>query len=217
MIFTLQCLCHSNRCRRIVLDIEPPLCNNKTMKKLCECGCGGIVPIAKQTNKKIGHFKGQPIRFIRGHVKFNGGKATHSKGYILIKRPDHPRADKRGYVLEHILIVERILGKPLPPNACIHHINENPADNRPKNLIVCPDNTYHKLVHQRLRALKSCGYAYWRKCKFCGQYDDPKNLYIGRNNENVIHRECRRKYYADNREHLNELQRRRRANGKSMV
>ncbi len=35
--------------------------------KLCECGCGELVPIAKQADKRYGHIKGEPVRFIRGH------------------------------------------------------------------------------------------------------------------------------------------------------
>jgi len=35
--------------------------------KLCECGCGLPAPIAKKTNTRRGHVKGQPIRFIVGH------------------------------------------------------------------------------------------------------------------------------------------------------
>jgi hypothetical protein len=34
---------------------------------LCECGCGGITAIAKQTNARYGHVKGQPRRFRKGH------------------------------------------------------------------------------------------------------------------------------------------------------
>lgn len=38
--------------------------------KFCECGCGEPAPIAKLTNSKWGHVKGQPVRFIRGHHNF---------------------------------------------------------------------------------------------------------------------------------------------------
>jgi hypothetical protein len=35
--------------------------------KLCECGCGKPAPIAKRTNNKFGHVRGEPVRFYRGH------------------------------------------------------------------------------------------------------------------------------------------------------
>lgn len=35
--------------------------------KLCECGCGQPTPIATKTRTMLGHVKGQPVRFIRGH------------------------------------------------------------------------------------------------------------------------------------------------------
>lgn len=37
------------------------------MKSLCECGCGSAAPIAKMTNIKYDHIRGEPIRFILGH------------------------------------------------------------------------------------------------------------------------------------------------------
>ena len=33
----------------------------------CQCGCGKKTNLAKQTVTQLGHIKGQPIRFIRGH------------------------------------------------------------------------------------------------------------------------------------------------------
>jgi hypothetical protein len=35
--------------------------------KLCECGCGQPVALARKTLTKRGHIKGQPVRFIPGH------------------------------------------------------------------------------------------------------------------------------------------------------
>ena len=34
---------------------------------LCHCGCGGLAPIAKYTDKRRGTVKGKPLRFINGH------------------------------------------------------------------------------------------------------------------------------------------------------
>lgn len=33
----------------------------------CHCGCRQLAPIAKKTRTKLGHIKGQPIKFILGH------------------------------------------------------------------------------------------------------------------------------------------------------
>lgn len=41
--------------------------NNDETVKLCECGCGLPAPIAARSNKKLGHIKGMPVRFIAGH------------------------------------------------------------------------------------------------------------------------------------------------------
>jgi hypothetical protein len=35
--------------------------------KLCECGCGEPAPIAKKTDSRLGHVKGQPVRYVCGH------------------------------------------------------------------------------------------------------------------------------------------------------
>ena len=36
--------------------------------KLCECGCGNPAPIAAKNHTKHGHVKGQPMRYIKGHI-----------------------------------------------------------------------------------------------------------------------------------------------------
>lgn len=179
------------------------------MTKLCECGCGGLAPIAKQAGD--GYRKGEPKKFIRGHNadgkyfprltgKDNGnwrGGRPGADGYNLILQPDHPKADKKGYVPEHVLVCEKALGKYLPEGAVPHHRNGIKTDNRPENLIVCQDQAYHMTVHRRTRAFKSCGHAGWRKCQYCKQYDDPKNLHTAC--EKSYHTECRKDYSRESR------------------
>jgi hypothetical protein len=40
---------------------------NAPTPKLCECGCGKPTPLAKKTNAKFGHKKGEPLRCIFRH------------------------------------------------------------------------------------------------------------------------------------------------------
>lgn len=169
------------------------------MKGVCECGCGQPAPIASKTNAARGWVKGEPLRFIHGHAargrnngKWSGGR-HRSKGYIKLRRPNHPRADSRGYVYEHILVAEAAVGRLLPVTAPVHHVNEQRDDNRPANLVICEDDAYHKLLHRRQRALDESGHADWLKCRFCKQYDAPQRLYVNPRGFGQ-HRECARDY-----------------------
>jgi hypothetical protein len=76
-------------------------------------------------------------------------------GYALVHAVDHPKADKDGYVREHVLVAERALGKFLPPGAMVHHVNEVKADNRGANLVICENHAYHQLLHRRMRKLEA--------------------------------------------------------------
>lgn len=60
--------------------------------------------------------------------------------------PDHPRADITGLVAEHILVAEKLLGKPLPPKAIIHHKDFDKGNNTLSNLLF----PITRLQHQQL-------------------------------------------------------------------
>lgn len=77
---------------------------------------------------------------------------------------------------EHVRVAERVLGRTLPTNAVVHHVDGDKLNNVPNNLVICPNDQYHRLIHVRQRAYEACGDAGKRKCKICKQYDEPKNL-----------------------------------------
>jgi HNH endonuclease/NUMOD3 motif len=78
---------------------------------------------------------GKPRRFKNGHYAYKDGRRS-SHGYVFILFKGHQRADKRGYVREHILVFEEYHSCCVlePKLAAIHHINKKPWDNRPENL-----------------------------------------------------------------------------------
>ncbi len=65
---------------------------------------------------------------------WKGGTTRHHAGYLMVRIPDHPRARTGGYVFEHIIVMERVLGRPLSPDETVHHLNGVRDDNRPENL-----------------------------------------------------------------------------------
>jgi hypothetical protein len=77
------------------------------------------------------------------HPCWKGGRNRDKQGYILVYRPDHPGARKNGYIGEHRLVAEEILGRYLLPTEVVHHKNDVPDDNRPDNLQVFDTNADH--------------------------------------------------------------------------
>ena len=139
------------------------------MEQLCACGCGKPTKMVRE----------KPNAFLRGHaLKGKYGPGHHlwkhgrhvSKGYQFVTVRGHERADKAGKVREHVLIAERVLGRPLAKTSPVHHVNENRADNRNGNLVICEDNAYHRLLHRRTTAFKATGNAHALKCSFCSQW-----------------------------------------------
>lgn len=122
------------------------------------------------------------------HYNWKGGKIVNSHGYTLIHAPGHNRAHKqRSYVYEQILLAEKALGGPLPLCAQVHH-------HSPTQLVVCQDDAYHKLLHQRTRAYNATGHPTWLRCEYCKQYSNPKEMYIRKDRPSGWHLECRNKY-----------------------
>ena len=95
---------------------------------LCMCGCGQPAPIAKQSNRKTGWVKGQPLRWIKGHEhrpncpyytvdestgcwEWNWSRSDTGYGRIHDKQA-------------HRVIYEQMVG-PIPPGLHLDHLCRN--------------------------------------------------------------------------------------------
>ena len=101
----------------------------------CTCGCGEIIPNVTR--------RGQPMSFKSGHSqkgelnwRWKGGRIRH-KNYWLLRMPNHPKSDNKGYVPEHIYFYEQYNKCSLLPWGVVHHIipvTKDYCNNMPWNL-----------------------------------------------------------------------------------
>lgn len=85
-----------------------------------------------------------------------GHKKKRTDGYICVYFPDHPCSNKDGYIMEHVLVAEALLGRHLNNNECVHHINRKRDDNRKENLKVMT-KSQHMAFHSKERWDKKKG------------------------------------------------------------
>jgi hypothetical protein len=85
--------------------------------------------------------------------QWRGGRIVIRPGYIKIMAHDHPSADSYGYVFEHRLVAESVIGRYLGRREAVHHVNKKHDDNRPENLIVFKSHGAH------LRFERNCALA----------------------------------------------------------
>lgn len=111
---------------------------------------------------KIGEIFGVDSEVIRYHMKrhgierripsacpgemngsWRGGRIIDKDGYVLIHSPGKSGARKNGYILEHRLVMERVLGRELLPSEVVHHKDTDKQNNAPGNLEVYNCNADH--------------------------------------------------------------------------
>ena len=114
-----------------------------------------------------------------------------SERYVKVYDKSNPLANNKGQLREHTLVASKALGRSLMGTEQVHHVDYNPKNNDPSNLVVCADMKYHKLLHARTDALDACGNSDYMKCAYCGEYDDPANMYVRPVQYQAWHRECR--------------------------
>jgi hypothetical protein len=124
---------------------------------LCFCGCGQTTPLATKNCSARGYYKGTHVRYVLGHQvptgsdnpQWKGGRVKSSAGYVSVMVPEHPAANRDGYVLEHRYVMEQHIGRTLERHESVHHINGIRDDNRIENLVVCQSHAEHMRQHHQ--------------------------------------------------------------------
>jgi hypothetical protein len=98
----------------------------------------------KQTGKKYSEEHKKNIRTSLRKINNGGVRYNQGRGYRqIIVDEDHPRKkDRKGgnYIFEHILVMEKEIGRFLEKDEIVHHIDKNKQNNDIRNLYLFTGN-----------------------------------------------------------------------------
>ena len=107
-----------------------------TSDRLCACECGG------NTNLNA---RGEPNQYIRGHNRRGNGLGWKEDGYWYVSI--HGRK-----IALHRWVTEQMLGRTLSADEVVHHVDGDPLNNDPDNLVVLT-----RAEHARLHRIGNTG------------------------------------------------------------
>jgi hypothetical protein len=139
---------------------KPRAWAKRTKNHYCSYSCNGKER-AKALVQHSGNMKGRKRsdpRFGPANPAWKGGvtyfkKKGNYKGVRYVRAPEwaRPMARADGYIMEHRLVMAKMIGRLLDRTEVVHHRDHNPANNLPKNLELWPSNSAHKMAeHGRI-------------------------------------------------------------------
>ena len=94
------------------------------------------------------------------HPAWKGGMCVDRDGYLKRYAPDHPWPRRRGYVREHVRIMELHLGRRITASESVHHIDHDRTNNSLENLELMErgaHSRHHRELDTHLRVRDGLG------------------------------------------------------------
>lgn len=82
-------------------------------------------------------------------------KYIDSHGYVQVwcGRGETSRGRKDGYMAEHRMVMENLIGRELEPGEVVHHVNGVKTENSEDNLFLCESKAKHREIHSQLEKI----------------------------------------------------------------
>ena len=74
-------------------------------------------------------------------------RQTDAGGYVRVKIAEGK------WKLDHVLVMERVLGRPIQPGEIVHHIDGNRSNNDESNLHLCRNHAEHMWLEKQIKGL----------------------------------------------------------------
>lgn len=139
---------------------RPSKIKNNSIGLTCSKECFKI----NKKNNSIGEKNHQYGLKGKLNASFKSGRRISNYGYVLIYKPEHERANCNGYVFEHILVMEKHIGRKLKfisklhkDNEVVHHVDFNKKNNSINNLNIMKHGehvAFHNKLNHRKRTNK---------------------------------------------------------------
>ena len=119
---------------------------------------------------------------------FNIIKTVKKGEYIYAVVPEHPKANKYGYVLLHRVVMENHINRLLEPNEIVHHKDGNKHNNDISNLELMDSKEHNRMHSSKGRNIVEL------VCPFCGKIFLREKRQIKKGKHTFCSRSCNGKY-----------------------